>query len=158
MINLNGWKNRKESIVIAAFVCMGVLVVAAYSYVWTMCSREAEQQDALNFQVDQLWPMVQVGAPEPSSDQEERLKIAQEDLNAQQGAFPTKMGHTELMETLLKLANEHNVSLNLQAQLSPAEFGEGGGYFVMRSGARASGTLSDLVLFIAHLEDGPIET
>ncbi|MCP4611429.1 MAG: hypothetical protein GY845_22175, partial [Planctomycetes bacterium] len=121
-------------------------------------SHEAERQDDLNFQVDQLWPMVQAGAPEPSSDQEERLEIAQEELQAQQEAFPTRMGHTELMETLLKLANEHNVSLNLQAQLSPAEFGEGGGYFMMRSGARASGNLSDLVSFIAHLEDGPMET
>ena len=157
-MHFEGWQDKRKSIITITFLGVLVIVVGTYAYLWKVHSNEMKYQNDLNFQVDQLWPLVQADVSNQPDDQEERLRIAQERLDAQMDVFPTQMGYTELMETLLQLADKHHVSLNLQAQSSLANLGEGGRYFMMRSGAKASGSLSDLVSFISYLENGPIET
>lgn len=148
---------RTKQFIMVAFAFLGAIVLISYGLIWNKYQNEQVAQGDINFQIDQVWPLVQVGIPEVPEDQEERLAAAQKDLEEQKNAFPTMLGSTELMETLLKIANEYHVSLSLQTSQQPAEFGDGQ-YYILTSSVSTSGKLSDLVAFIQHLEDGPIDT
>ncbi|MFC2027085.1 hypothetical protein ACFLU3_00200 [Chloroflexota bacterium] len=148
---------RTKQFIMVALAFLGAIVLISYGLIWNKYQSEQVAQDDLNFQIDQVWPLVQVGMPEVPDDQEERLAAAQTELEEQKNAFPTMLGATELMEVLLQIANEHHVSLSLQTSQQPAEFGDGR-YYLLTSGVSTSGKLSDLLAFIQHLEDGPIET
>jgi len=148
---------RTKQFIMVALAFLGAIVLISYGLIWNKYQSEQVAQNDINFQINKVWPLVQVGMSDVSDDQEERLEAAQTDLEKQKNAFPTMLGATELMETLLQIANEHHVSLSLQTSQQPADFGDGR-YYILTSSVSTSGKLSDLLAFIRHLEDEPIET
>ncbi|NQT72762.1 MAG: hypothetical protein HQ553_08315 [Chloroflexi bacterium] len=148
---------RTKQFIMVALAFLGAIVLISYGLIWNKYQSEQVAQNDINFQINKVWPLVQVGMSDVSDDQEERLEAAQTDLEKQKNAFPTMLGATELMETLLQIANEHHVSLSLQTSQQPADFGDGR-YYILTSSVSTSGKLSDLLAFIQHLEDEPIET
>jgi len=148
---------RTKQFIMVALAFLGAIVLISYGLIWNKYQSEQIAQDNINFQINQVWPHVQVGMPDVPDDQQERLAKAQAELEEQKNAFPTMLGATELMETLLKIANEHHVDLSLQTSQQPADFGDGQ-YYILTSSVSTSGKLSDLLAFIQYLEDGSIDT
>lgn len=155
-------QNKKEKKTTKPFMIISFLIIGAaliiYVFFGTTYTKAQQEQDDINFQIDQLWPMVQQGIPAPSDDQEKRLTAAQSKLDEQRAAFPTKMGSTEIMETLLHLAQQNNVSLALQTQITSSGSTESSKYHMLYFTVQATGSFNGLLAFVGQLEEGPIQT
>lgn len=149
--------NARPFIIIALIVIMAITLVSYYM-IWQDYSEQQTAQDDLNFQLDMIWPRVQVSVATQPEDQEERLKTAREELEIQQAAFPARITSTEAMESLLQLADEHQISISLKTQMENTESSPAQTLEALRFNMRASGSLSNLIAFISYLEDGPIQT
>ncbi len=157
MMEIKGRHIKISKLVVMVLALSCVITVISYGIMWNKYSRDHMMQDDLDFQIDLAWPQVQAGMPVVPDDQVERLEAAKAELEVQKSAFPIILGATELMEILLEIASEHHVSISLQTSQSLAGFGSGQ-FNVLTSSVGSSGSLGDLVTFIQHLEDGPIET
>ncbi len=151
-------KSVLKKLMVTSMVFVILAGLGMYYHFWTAYSQEQTKQDDLNFQIDQFWPRVQAGVPEPPANQEERLAVAQEKLEVQQNAFPIKINSMALMETLLDFAQTHQVNVSLQTRLFPAGFDDEFNCDLLQCSVKASGSLADLQAFICELEEGPIET
>lgn len=157
-MEMEGNNRNIRPYIIIPLVFIGVVALVAYSLIWMDYSNKQTQKNDINFAIDQIWPRVQAGIPPVPENQEQRLEAARVKLEAEKEAFPTRMSATELMETVIQLADEHHVKTVLQTQKKEAEIGEGDGHYLLNSSVRATGKLADLVAFISYLEDGPIAT
>jgi len=97
--------------------------------------------------------------PEPPPDLEQRLADARASLAARQSAFPDKPNSTQLINTILHLADDCGVKAIplVTSPWSREDTGEHG-YYVFRLSIAAAGSYSQLVNFISKLENGQFET
>ena len=97
--------------------------------------------------------------PEPPRDLEQRLVGAQASLAARQSAFPDKPNSTQVINTILNLADDCEVKA-IPLVASPWSLEDTGerGYYVFRLNVVAAGNYSQLVNFISKLENGQFKT
>ena len=97
--------------------------------------------------------------PEPPQNLEQRLEAAQARLAAEQSAFPSKLHSTEVINTILELANDYGVrAIPLVTQSWSTEMVGEHSYGVLRLTVAAEGNFSQLVSFVSKLENGEYKT
>ena len=97
--------------------------------------------------------------PEPPQNLEQRLEATQASLAVEQSAFPSRMNTTEVVDTILKLADDCDVKAIPLATEPWAEekIGEHG-YPVFRLNLVVEGSFSQLVDFVKKLGNGGFNT
>ena len=137
-----------------------IVLLAVYYLLFTSgidYMKQREQHPVLASQIaDVAQKLAQT--PEPPQDLEQRLAAAKESLAAEQRAFPDNLNSTQIINTILKLADECQVrAIPLITQpWSMENIGEG--YHVFHLTVTASGGYSQLVQFVSQLENGELET
>ena len=135
-----------------------IILIVVYAYFGMGYMKEREEQAALTSQIaDASYTLAQV--PEPPRDLEQRLAVAQVSLAAEQDAFPGQINSTQIVNTILKLANDCEVKAIplVTKPWSMEDIGEHG-YYVFRLNVAVEGSFSQLVSFVGKLENGEFET
>ena len=120
--------------------------------------KQRQEQEALTSQItDVAQALEQV--PEPPPDLEQRLAAAQASLATTRGAFPTKINSTQLINTILQLADDSGVKAIplVTGPWSVVMVGEHD-YHVLPLNVAVEGSFSQLVNFISKLENGEYKT
>ena len=134
---------------------LGILVVY---YLFGMdYLKQREQQETLASEIaDVTRELAQ--APKPPPDLEERLAAAKAGLAAEQSEFPSELNSTNIINTILELADTCEVkAIPLVTQPWTAEsFGQG--YDVFRLSVVVKGSLPKLINFLDKLENGELKT
>ena len=135
-----------------------IMLLVVYAYFGMGYVRERKEHEALTSQItDVSQTLAQM--PGPPHDLEQRLAAAQASLAAEQSAFPSKMNSTEIVDTILRLADDCGVkAIPLITQpWSIENIGEHG-YHVLRLDVAVEGSFSQLVSFLSKLENGEFKT
>lgn len=120
--------------------------------------KQLKEHEALTSQItDATQVLAQI--PELPQDLEPRLAAAQASLAAVQGAFPSQMNSTEVIDTILKLADDTGVkAIPLVTQPWAIEKVGEHDYNVFRLNVAVEGSFSQLVSFVSKLENGELKT
>lgn len=137
-----------------------VLILAlltAYIFFGTDYMKRREEHRVLADQIAQVSETIVV-VPQPAQDLEERLAAAKENLATEQSKFPDSVSSTEIIDTILKLADESEVkAIPLVTEpWSTKKIGEHE-YRVFRLHLRVEGSFLQLVYFVNQLESGELE-
>lgn len=98
-------------------------------------------------------------SPQDLENLERRLEVAQERLAAEQSMFPTQLNSTEVVSTILGLANSLGVNaIPLVTQSWSTEVVGENNYDVLRLTVAAEGNFYQLVNFVSRLENGEYQT
>ncbi len=97
--------------------------------------------------------------PKLPQDLEQQLAAAQASLVAEQSIFPIKVNSTEVVNTILELADDSGVKAVplVTEPWSIQDVGEHG-YYVFRLNVAVEGILSELSSFVSILENGRFRT
>ena len=131
--------------------------LAAYGFLGTGYLKQRQGQAVLASSItDTSQELKQV--PTPPTDLESRLAAAQARLTAAQSAFPGKPNSTQIINKILKLADECQVkAIPLSTQeWSPEKTRKG--YLVFRLHMTVKGDFPQFVNFVGRLENGEFET
>ena len=140
------------SLIVALLAGFGLLCFYVVDYM-----KQYSQYQALTSQIaDVTQELAQT--PRPPQDLEQRLAAAEASLSAEQKAFPDKLNSTEIINTILKLADECRVKAIPMTTREWSLEKAGEGYPVFRLSMGVKGTLSQLVNFVSELENGEFET
>ena len=96
--------------------------------------------------------------PEPPQNLEQRLATAQANLAYAQGAFPSRPNSTQVINKILKLADECHVRAIPLATQQWSQVKTGEGYLVFRLHITVHGGFSQFVNFVSKLENGLFDT
>lgn len=120
--------------------------------------KQRKEQEVLTAQItDVTQTLAQI--PEPPQDLKQRLEIAQASLAAEQSAFHSKMTSTQIINSILKLADGCEVkAIPLVTQPWSVEKVEEHDYHVFRLNVAVGGGFSQLVSFVNKLENGEFKT
>ena len=135
-----------------------IILLAVYYLFGTDYMKQRKQHEALTSQItDVSQTLAQI--PKPPQDLEKRLAAAQASLDTAKSAFPNKMTSTQIINTILKLANDIEVkAIPLITQpWSMEKVGEHD-YHVFRLNVAVQGSFSQLVSFLGKLENGELKT
>lgn len=142
-------KTRRLLIVILAIATLVVYFIMGTDY-----RQEGQSGEALAAQINQAAQELAQIAPTPT-DLAARLAAAEDSLAAAQNAFPERPGSTEIIDTILKLAEDTGVdAVPLVTQPWMEEFVNEEVYTVFRLNITASGTFAGLLAFLGQLETG----
>jgi len=119
---------------------------------------QRQEQKALASQIAEVTQMLSE-MPEPTQDLQQRLEAAQASLAAEQSALPSEVDTTQVIDTILRLANECGVkAIPLATEpWTEEKIGEHG-YHVFRLSMAVEGGFSQLVDFVKKLEKGGFNT
>ncbi len=135
-----------------------VALLAVGGFLWTDYTGQLKEQELLKGQIaDARQALAQI--PALPQGLELRLAEAEATLAAEQNAFPVKMNSTELISSILKLADESGVkAVPLSTEpWSTQEVGQHD-YQVFRLRVAALGSFSQLVSLVSKLENGEFGT
>jgi len=120
--------------------------------------KQLKEHEALTSQItDATQALAQM--PRPPHDLEQRLATARASLAAEQKAFPGKMNSTQVINTILKLADECKVkAIPLMTQPWSVENAGKHRYWVFRLNVAVKGSFPQLASFISKLENGEFKT
>ena len=97
--------------------------------------------------------------PESPQNLEQRLEAAQARLDAEQSVFPSNLHSTEVVNTILELADDCGIrAIPLVTQSWSTEVVGEHSYSVLRLTVAAEGNFTQLVSFVSKLENGEYET
>jgi len=137
-----------------------VLILAlfvAYSILGTGYLKQRQRHEVLNSQITDVTQAL-AQTPESPQELEERLAEAQASLAAERSKFPGKQNSTEVINSILKLAEDCQLKTSLIAQpWSKANVGEHG-YYVFWLSLTVEGSLSQFISFVSELENGEFKT
>lgn len=122
---------------------------------------QRQEREALAFQIATVTQaLAQISDPPQDLDNLERLlELAQERLAAEQSTFPSRLNSTEVISTILELANSLGVNaIPLVTQSWATEVVGENNYDVLRFTVAAEGNFSQLVNFVSRLENGEYQT
>jgi len=139
-------------------VLLIIILLVAYYLFGMDYIKQREQHEALTSQIaDATQTLLQI--PKLPRDLEQRLAAARASLAAEQSAFLGKMNSTQIINTILKLADDCEVkAIPLVTQpWSMEDIGEHG-YYVFRLNLAVGGSFSQLVTFVSKLENGEVKT
>ena len=120
--------------------------------------KQRMEHEALTSQIaDVVQTLEQI--PRPPDDLETRLAVAQASLAAEQSTFPSQMNSTQVINTILKLADDCEVkAIPLVTQLWSMETVGEHSYYVLRLNVAVEGSFSQLLNFVSKLENGEFKT
>lgn len=139
-------------------VLLVIILLVVYYILGTDYLKQRQQHESLSYQIaDATRALAQM--PQSPTDQEERLAIAQAELNDIENSFPSRVTSTKVINTILKLADDIGVkAIPLVTQSwSVEKIGEHD-YSVLRLNVNVSGSFSQLEIFTAELENGELPT
>lgn len=119
---------------------------------------QRQEHETLAFQIATVTQaLAQVS--DPPQNLEQRLEAAQESLAAEQSMFPSRLNSTEVINTILELANSLGVNaIPLVTQSWSTEVVGENSYDVLRLTVAAEGSFSQMVNFVSKLENGEYQT
>ncbi len=135
-----------------------IMLLVVYAYFGMGYVRERKEHEALTSQITDIsQTLAQI--PAPPQDLEQRLETVRASLVAEQSAFPSKMNSTQIIYTILKLANDCEVkAIPLITQPWSMENVGEHDYHVFRLDVAVEGSFSQLVSFLSKLENGEFKT
>ncbi len=151
---------KKEVLVSLLIGTVFILLVSSY-LLGTDYLKQLKGHEPLTSQISEvsqtLAQLTQL--PQPPQDLEQRLAEAEASLAALASAFPGKMSSNEVINTILKLADDCEVKAVplLTQPWSTEKVGEHD-YDVFRLNLTVAGSFSQLVSFTSKLENGEFKT
>ena len=120
--------------------------------------KQRQEHEALTSQItDVTQTLGQI--PRPPQDLEQRLAAVQARLAAEQRALPGRINSTQVINTILKLADDCGVeAIPLITQPWSMETIGEHGYYVLRLNVEVEGSFAKLVTFVSKLENGEYKT
>ena len=137
-------------LIVASLVVHGIFV--------TDYKKQREEQEALALQIaDATQTLEQL--PRLPQDLEQRLAAAEANLVAEQSVFPSKVGTTQIINSILELADAYGVkAIPLASRPWLKEKVGKHEYHVFKLTIVIEGNFSQLVSFVSKLEGGGFET
>ena len=123
--------------------------------------KQREEHEVLTSQITEVTEALEAlrEIPEPPQDLEQRLAAAQASLATEQSAFPDKINNTEVVDIVLKLAEDSQVkAIPLVTEPWSMERVGEHDYHVFRLTVTVEGSFSQLVSFVSKLEQGEYKT
>jgi hypothetical protein len=135
-----------------------VVLLVVYAYFGMGYLKQRDEQEGLASQITEVTQLLRE-VPQPAQDLEQRLEAARAGLAAEQSLLPGKMNSTEIVDAILRLADECGVkAIPLTTERwSTENIGEYN-YSVFRLDVVIQGFFAELVDFLGQLENGELET
>ena len=135
-----------------------IILLGVYYFLGTDYMKQRQQNVELTSQIaDTTRTLAQM--PEPPQDLEQQMATAQASLTAEQSAFPGKMTSTNIINAILKLADDHEVkAIPVVTQPWSIEAVGEHEYYIFRLNVAVTANFSQLVSFVGELENGELET
>lgn len=135
-----------------------IILIVVYAYLGTDYFKQRKEWEALTSQITEVTQALRE-IPQPPQDLEQRLAAAQASLAAEQNTFPGEMNSTQIINTILKLAEDCEVkAIPLVTQPWSTENAGEYDYHVFRLNVAVRGSYSQLVAFVSQLEKGEYKT
>ena len=136
-----------------------VVILLVVYYLFGMDYMKQRKQHApLTSQITEITQTL-AQMPEPPQDLEQQMATAQASLTAEQSAFPGKMTSTNIINAILKLADDHEVkAIPVVTQPWSIEAVGEHEYYIFRLNVAVTANFSQLVSFVGELENGELET
>jgi len=147
-----------RSRLIIALLSIAIIALLVVYYFLGMGYREQRQgHEVLSAHIAEATRTL-AQTPRPPQDLEQRLAAARASLAAEQSAFPSQLNSTQVINAILKLADDCQVKA-IPIATQPWSVGNiGGGYHVFRLNISIRGSFSQLASFVSELENGEFET
>jgi len=147
-----------RSRLIIALLSIAIIALLVVYYFLGMGYREQRQgHEVLSAHIAEATQAL-AQTPRPPQDLEQRLAAARASLAAEQSAFPSQLNSTQVINAILKLADDCQVKA-IPIATQPWSVGNiGGGYHVFRLNISIRGSFSQLASFVSELENGEFET
>lgn len=137
---------------------LAITLLIAYCYLGMSYLKQGNEQGALTTQISEASQTLRE-IPEPAEDLEQRLAAAQTALAAAQGSFPSQINTTQVINSVLTLADSYGVkAIPMETQPWLIETVGEHEYSVFRLNVAAQGSLSQLQTFIGELEKSEFKT
>ncbi len=135
-----------------------IVLLVVYYLFGTDYMKQRKEHEVLNSQITEVTEALRE-IPKPPDDVEKRLEAAQASLAAEQSAFPSQLNSTQVVNTILKLADDSEVKAVplVTHPWSMEKVGEHD-YYALRLNLAVEGSFSQLVSFVSKLEDGEFKT
>jgi len=139
-------------------VILIVILSVVYYLFGTDYLNQRNEQKALTSQIAEVTQTLGE-MPELPQNLEQQLEAAEASLVAEQGAFPNKMDTTQVVDTILRLADDCQVKAIplITDPWSKENIGQHD-YYVFRLNLAVEGSFSQLVSFVKKLENGKFNT
>jgi len=135
-----------------------IIVLVVYAYFGMGYMKQRKEHEVLTSQIIEVTQTLRE-TPQPPQDLEQRLEAAKASLAVEQSAFPSRMNSTQIINTILKLADVCEVkAIPLVTQPWSIENVGEHGYQVFRLNVAVKGSYSQLVAFVSQLERGEYKT
>lgn len=136
-----------------------IIILSVVYYLFGMdYLNQRKEQKALTSQIAEVTQTLG-DIPEPPQNLEQQLEAAEASLVAEQVAFPSKMGTTQVIDTILRLADDCQVkAIPLVTEPWSKENIGQHDYYVFRLNLAVEGSFSQLVNFVGELENGGVNT
>lgn len=148
----------KKEVLIALLIGVFTILAAVCYVLGTDYLKQLKGQEALTAQISEVGQTL-AQIPESPQGLEQRLAEAQTSLVAEQNAFPAKMSSTDVVNSILELADKCEVEAVplITAPWSTEKVAEHD-YYVFQLNIVAEGTLAQLMSFVSQLENGEFKT
>ena len=157
-----GTGGREISLMSKLLIAILIITLLVVYYIFGMdYINQRRERETLAFQITTVTQaLAQISDPPQNLDNlEQWLEAAQERLAAEQSMFPTRLNSTEVISTILELANSLGVNaIPLVTQSWSTEVVGENNYDVLRLTIRADGNFYQLVNFASRLENGEYQT
>jgi Tfp pilus assembly protein PilO len=147
----------KSKLIITFLIIAIVALLAVYYFLEMDYLRKCQGHEALAAQINGATQTL-AQTPEPPQDLEQRLAAAEASLAAVQVDFPRDLNSTQVINSILKLADECQVRVIPLATRPWSLESIGEGYHVLRINMVIRGSFSQLVSFVSQLESGEFGT
>jgi Tfp pilus assembly protein PilO len=135
-----------------------IALLAVYYILGMDYMKQRQEHEALAFQITTINQTLEQMS-EPPQNLEQRLETAQERLSAEQNLFPSQLNSTEVVNSILELANQCGVdAIPLVTQSLSTEIVGENSYNILRLSVAAEGSFSQLYSFVSQLENGEYQT
>ncbi len=154
-----GTGGREISLMSKLLIAILIISLLVVYYIFGMdYINQRREREALAFQIATVTQAL-AQMSDPPQNLERRLEVAQERLAAEQSMFPTRLNSTEVISTILELANSLGVNvIPLVTQSWLTEVVGENNYDVLRLTVAAEGNFYQLVNFVSRLENGEYQT
>jgi Tfp pilus assembly protein PilO len=143
----------KSKLILTFLIIAIVALLAVYFFLEMDYLKQCRGHEALTAQIKEATRTLDK-TPQPPQDLEQRLAAAQASLAASQIDFPRDLNSTQVINSILKLADACHVRV-IPLVTNPWSFEDiGEGYHVFRLNMAVRGSFSQLTSFVSQLEKG----
>lgn len=135
-----------------------IVLLVVYYFLGMGYMKQRKEHEVLTSQIADVAQTLKE-IPKPPQDLEQRLAAAQASLAAEHRVFPSKMNNTQVINTILELADDCEVKAIplITHPWSMEEISEHS-YYVFRLNVAVEGSLPQLLTFLGELENAQFET